>query len=41
MYRFEITIEGQEPYIVESAYYDLIEDEVNMPAVECTYRKLD
>jgi hypothetical protein len=41
MNRFEITIEGQEPYIVESEYYDLIEDSANMPAEACSYRKLD
>jgi len=41
MYRYEITIEGETPYIVESEYYDLIEDLVNMPTVQCTYRKLD
>ena len=41
MNRFEITIEGQEPYIVETSYYDLIEDSDLMPLVDCVYRKLD
>jgi hypothetical protein len=41
MNRFEITIEGQEPYIVESEYYDLTLDSANMPTEACSYRKLD
>lgn len=41
MYRFEITIEGQDPYIVESTHYDLVEDDTLMPAVECIIKKLD
>ena len=41
MYRFEVHIEGQDPYIVESTHYDLSEDETLMPAVECTVKKLD
>lgn len=41
MYRFEVHIQGQDPYIVESTHYDLSEDETLMPAVECVVKKLD
>jgi hypothetical protein len=41
MNRFEITIEGEEPYIVETEAYDPMEVDGLVPEVECTIRKIN
>lgn len=41
MNRFEISIEGEEPYIIETEAYDPTEVDGLVPDVAFTYRKID